>query len=114
MRPTGRCIVGGESGKDARPFDLHWARKVRNAIIRLRLEGRFIPFFFKQVGGRYHDSGGRDLDGRTWDEMPPEVPIIATCERCGNHFFPHMGYYEPEEPGNELVGYSYCMKCDTM
>jgi protein gp37 len=27
-------------------------------------------FFFKQWGGRTPKSGGRELDGRTWDEMP--------------------------------------------
>ena len=27
-------------------------------------------FFFKQWGGRTPKSGGRELDGRTWDQMP--------------------------------------------
>jgi protein gp37 len=29
-----------------------------------------VPFFFKQWGGRTSKSGGRTLDGRTWDQMP--------------------------------------------
>src|SRR6266851_3246582 len=29
-----------------------------------------VRFFFKQWGGRTPKSGGRELDGRTWDEMP--------------------------------------------
>jgi protein gp37 len=29
-----------------------------------------VAFFFKQVGGRTPKAGGRELDGRTWDEMP--------------------------------------------
>lgn len=62
-------ICGGESGLKARPFDLHWARALRDQC------GRYdVKFFFKQVGGRYHESGGRELDGRTWDEVPPDIP----------------------------------------
>ncbi len=61
-------ICGGESGKEARPFDLDWARVLRDQCAAAR-----VPFFFKQVGGRYHNSGGRLLDGRTYDDMPPEV-----------------------------------------
>jgi protein gp37 len=29
-----------------------------------------VPYFFKQWGGRTPKAGGRELDGRTWDEMP--------------------------------------------
>lgn len=64
-------ICGGESGAQARPFDLVWARSLRDQCQRAG-----VPFFFKQVGGRYHHSGGRLLDGRTWDDMPPEIPTI--------------------------------------
>jgi protein gp37 len=32
-----------------------------------------VAFFFKQWGGRTPKSGGRELDGRTWDEMPPRA-----------------------------------------
>jgi protein gp37 len=69
-------ICGGESGKAARPLDLDWARSLRN-----QCEAAQIPYFFKQVGGRYHQSGGRLLDGRTWEEMPPEVPEKVQSER---------------------------------
>jgi protein gp37 len=61
----GWVIVGGESGADHRPFDLDWAREVRDACLAAG-----VPFFFKQVGGRTPKAGGRQLDGRTWDEMP--------------------------------------------
>jgi protein gp37 len=33
-----------------------------------------VPFFFKQWGGRYPKVGGRELDGRTWDEYPRPTP----------------------------------------
>jgi protein gp37 len=59
-------IAGGESGPDARPMHPDWARSLRDQCIEAE-----IPFFFKQWGGRTAKVGGRELDGRTWDEMPP-------------------------------------------
>jgi len=59
------AIVGGESGEKHRPFDLQWAREIL-AACRVRQ----IPFFFKQIGGRIWNEGGRILDGRTYDEVP--------------------------------------------
>jgi protein gp37 len=64
-------IVGGESGPVRRPMNLDWVRRIRNECIRAG-----IPFFFKQVGGRTPKSGGRILDGRTWDEYPA-VPTFT-------------------------------------
>jgi protein gp37 len=58
-------IVGGESGRGARPMDASWVRAVRDEC---RLSG--VPFFFKQWGGVMKGRAGRALDGRTWDEMP--------------------------------------------
>ncbi|MEO9030504.1 MAG: DUF5131 family protein [Ktedonobacteraceae bacterium] len=62
-------ICGGESGLQARPMNLDWALLLRDQCLA---EG--VPFFFKQVGGRYHNSGGQLLDGHTWDALPPEKP----------------------------------------
>lgn len=59
-------IVGGESGAGARPIDVSWVRSLRD-----QSEAASVAFFFKQWGGRTPKAGGRDLDGRTWDEMPP-------------------------------------------
>ncbi len=58
-------IAGGESGKGCRPLDVDWVRDVRDRCL-----AGHVPFFFKQHGGRTPKSGGRELDGRTWDEMP--------------------------------------------
>lgn len=58
-------IVGGESGPKARPMQLAWARQLRDTCRRAR-----VPFFFKQWGGRTPKAGGRELEGRTWDQMP--------------------------------------------
>jgi len=58
-------IVGGESGPGARTIDPRWVRKIRDRCI---VQG--VPFFFKQWGGTRKKLTGRELDGRTWDEMP--------------------------------------------
>lgn len=58
-------IVGGESGVGHRPIDPAWVRDLRD-----RCNEAGVAFFFKQWGGRTPKSGGRVLDGRTWDEMP--------------------------------------------
>jgi len=58
-------IAGGESGPGHRSVDLDWVRDLRD-----RCSAREIAFFFKQVGGPTPKAGGRDLDGRTWDQMP--------------------------------------------
>ncbi|MFT4038357.1 MAG: phage Gp37/Gp68 family protein [Thermomicrobiales bacterium] len=61
----GWVIVGGESGPDYRPLDIDWARSLRDQCVAAG-----VPYFFKQHGGRTSKAGGRELDGRTWDEMP--------------------------------------------
>jgi protein gp37 len=58
-------IVGGESGPHARPMAAEWAIEIRD-----RCQQAGVPFFFKQWGGRTPKAGGRELEGRTWDEMP--------------------------------------------
>lgn len=60
-------IVGGESGPGARPMQEKWAVSIRD---RCREAG--VPFFFKQWGGTQKAKRGRELEGRTWDEMPEE------------------------------------------
>jgi protein gp37 len=58
-------IVGGESGPNARPMLIDWAREVRDQCRAAK-----IPFFFKQWGGLRPKSGGRLLDGKEWNEWP--------------------------------------------
>jgi len=65
-------IVGGESGPQSRPMELDWVRKIRDQCIE-----REVPFFFKQWGAfgadgvrRSKKANGRELDGRTWSQMP--------------------------------------------
>ena len=46
-------------------MDPQWARDLRDEC-----RDKGIPFFFKQWGGTNKKKTGRELDGRTWDEMP--------------------------------------------
>jgi protein gp37 len=63
-------IVGGESGPRTRPMDAQWALDVRDRCIEAK-----VPYFFKQWGGRTPKAGGRELGGRTWDDMPTHLPV---------------------------------------
>lgn len=58
-------IAGGESGPRARPMNIEWARQIRDECRR-----QAVPFFFKQWGGIRPKSGGRELDGREWNDFP--------------------------------------------
>jgi protein gp37 len=73
-------ITGGESGShlSRKPYRflvtptgrpradrIEWVRDLRDACERAGT-----AFFFKQWGGMTPKSGGRELDGRTWDAMP--------------------------------------------
>lgn len=70
-------ISGGESGPGHRPCDPEWVRDLRD---RCLAEG--VSFFHKQWGGRSPKTGGRLLDGRTWDELPegPAAPSTRKDE----------------------------------
>jgi len=72
LEGIGWVIVGGESGPRARPMSPEWATSIRD---QCEVEG--VPFFFKQWGAydasRVHrgkKASGRELEGRTWDQMP--------------------------------------------
>ena len=58
-------IAGGESGYRHRVVHVEWVRQLRDRCV-----AEDVAFFFKQWGGRSPKAGGRDLDGRTWDEVP--------------------------------------------
>jgi protein gp37 len=68
-------IIGGESGPHARPMKPDWVREVRDQCI-----DSGVALFFKQWGGFRPKSGGRELDGREWNEYPkvrPSYPLAA-------------------------------------
>lgn len=58
-------IVGGESGRKARPMKPEWALEIME-----QCEKANVSFFFKQWGGTNKKKTGRLLNGRTYDEMP--------------------------------------------
>lgn len=59
------AIVGGESGRGARPMEREW---VLSILRQCRVQD--VRFFFKQWGGVHKKKAGRLLNGRTYDEMP--------------------------------------------
>jgi protein gp37 len=65
-------IGGGESGPDHRLLDPSWIAAIRDDCVSAG-----VPFFFKQWGGRTPKAGGRELDGRKWDQMPRQSRISA-------------------------------------
>jgi protein gp37 len=58
-------IVGGESGRKARPIKEEWVWDIRQ-----QCQEQGPAFFFKQWGGVNKKKSGRQLGGRTYDEMP--------------------------------------------
>jgi protein gp37 len=72
LRGIDWVIVGGESGPGARPVNPDWVRDIRDRCLTAD-----VPFFFKQWGGVLKARTGRVLDGRTWDDMPSQIPSSA-------------------------------------
>ena len=67
-------IVGGESGAGARPFDINWARDLRD-----RCRGSGVRFFMKQCGANPRDSDGpvemKDGHGGDPEEWPEDIRL---------------------------------------
>lgn len=66
------AIVGGESGRSARPIKESWIDEIHEQCVQ-----HDTAFFFKQWGTwgkdnkrRSKKANGREYRGRTWDEMP--------------------------------------------
>lgn len=94
-------IVGGESGKNARPMHPDWARSLRD-----QCQAAGVPFLFKQWGEwspypahSHQDHGhvfddwtkmyrvgksraGRTLDGKIWDEYPERRKAMRYTNRA--------------------------------
>ena len=76
LRGIDWAIVGGESGPGARPMHVEWVADVRE---QCRKAG--VAFFFKQWGGVFKKKTGRELEGRTWNEMPATGQLLALTTR---------------------------------
>jgi protein gp37 len=61
-------IVGGESGRGARPMKREWVISIRDQCVAAE-----VPFFFKQWGGFHKKRAGRKLDGKTYNEFPQRL-----------------------------------------
>jgi protein gp37 len=87
-------IVGGESGRGARPLQESW---VLNLLKRCR-EHR-VPFFFKQWGGVNKKKTGRELGGKTYDQFPAttNLPIPSRAERQGMMAVLEQGFIKANE-----------------
>jgi protein gp37 len=46
-------------------------------LLRDQCKAAGVAFFFKQWGGRTPKAGGRELDGRTWDEWPSTLEATS-------------------------------------
>ena len=73
-------IVGGESGRGARPLKKEWVTSIRD-----QCNDADVPFFFKQWGGVHKKRAGRVLDGRTYDGFPSRVvnPVSPLATALG-------------------------------
>jgi len=65
LRGIDWVIVGGESGPKARPMEHAWVTQIKR-----RCKEMEVSFFFKQWGGVRKKAAGRELFGKTFDEMP--------------------------------------------
>ena len=67
-------IQGGESGPEARRFDLEWADRMRE---QCRSAG--VPYFLKQLGKERYENGARikllDSHGGDWSEWPERLKV---------------------------------------
>ena len=61
-------IVGGESGRKARPMQEWWVWNIKQ-----QCQEQEVAFFFKQWGGINKKKAGRELAGMTYDEMPSHL-----------------------------------------
>lgn len=71
------AIIGGESGRKARPFDLDWARSL---IKRCRENG--VAPFVKQLGARPFSTDVRDLVGKARSQVG-SVYWHTTADKAG-------------------------------
>ncbi len=65
-------IVGGESGKKARPMQELWVWNIKQ-----QCQEQEVAFFFKQWGGTNKKKAGRELAGMTYNEMPAIEDMVA-------------------------------------
>jgi protein gp37 len=85
-------IVGGESGPGARPIRREWVESIRR-----QCRASKIPFFFKQWGGVQKKRHGRELNGRTYNELPKREtrPVVSRLRRL--ELARHLAHRAPRD-----------------
>ena len=63
-------IVGGESGRKARPMEEWWVWDIKQ-----QCDEQEVLFFFKQWGGKNKKKAGRELAGSTYNDMPTRETV---------------------------------------
>lgn len=66
-------IVGGESGPGARSMKEEWVIEIKDHCLQAD-----VPFFFKQWGGFRKKKAGKELQGRTWGQMPRQYQNMVS------------------------------------
>ena len=69
------AIIGGESGFGFRPVKKEWIMEIKRQCRKQK-----VKVFFKQWGGIRPKSGGRMINGRTYDEYPTikkAIPVVC-------------------------------------
>lgn len=91
-------IVGGESGPGARPMRREWVTEIRE-----QCEATGVAFFFKQWGGVHKNRTGRELDGRTWDEIPGTNSTSERRSREPHEDLKRSLHSDPGEPNRTAL-----------
>ncbi len=65
-------IVGGESGPKSRVMEADWAIDIME-----QCEKADVRFFFKQWGGTNKKKTGREINGKTYNDMPELDGVLA-------------------------------------
>lgn len=73
-------IVGGESGRNARPIHPNWVRSIRD-----QCQDAKVKFFFKQWGEWAPRSGYITGGGINWGEIDPQCKKFPNVIRLGEH-----------------------------
>jgi protein gp37 len=66
-------IQGGESGSQARPFSLAWARQLKSDCENVKA-GR-VAYFLKQLGSNVAEMKLESWEGGDWAEWPEDLRV---------------------------------------
>jgi len=92
-------VVGGESGRDARPMHPDWARTLRD-----QCAAAGVPFLFKQWG-EFSPTYDRDRDDADWRECGAQARKPGRwINYAGGHGFHGMRVHYAERVGKKAAG----------